>query len=74
MHDFVIPELGRASPYGVYDLAANAAWVRIPLIPNTQSGRFRTPSPEFPNTCHVQVGAAATRDGERPRWVTSFSC
>ncbi len=29
MHDFVIPELGRASPYGVYDLAANAAWVSV---------------------------------------------
>ncbi|MBI2776666.1 MAG: ISAzo13 family transposase [Chloroflexi bacterium] len=29
MHDFVIPELGRASPYGVYDLAANEAWVSV---------------------------------------------
>jgi len=29
MHDFVIPELGRAAPYGVYDLAENAAWVSV---------------------------------------------
>ncbi len=29
MHDFVIPELGRAAPYGVYDLAANEAWVSV---------------------------------------------
>jgi transposase len=29
MHDFVIPELGRASPYGVYDLGANEAWVSV---------------------------------------------
>ncbi len=29
MHDFVIPELGRASPYGVYDVGANAAWVSV---------------------------------------------
>ena len=29
MHDFIIPELGRASPYGVYDLAANEAWVSV---------------------------------------------
>ncbi len=29
MHDFVIPGLGRASPYGVYDLAANVAWVSV---------------------------------------------
>ncbi len=29
MHDFLIPALGRASPYGVYDLAANEAWVSV---------------------------------------------
>ncbi len=29
MHDFVIEELGRASPYGVYDVAANEAWVSV---------------------------------------------
>src|SRR5256885_13503273 len=27
VHDFVIPELGRAVPYGVYDIAGNAGWV-----------------------------------------------
>jgi hypothetical protein len=27
VHDFVIPELGRATPYGVYDLAPNTGWV-----------------------------------------------
>jgi len=25
----VIPELGRATPYGVYDLARNEAWVSV---------------------------------------------
>ena len=29
MHDFVIDDLGRASPYGVYDVAANEAWVSV---------------------------------------------
>jgi hypothetical protein len=29
IHDFLIPDLGRASPYGVYDLAANEAWVSV---------------------------------------------
>ena len=29
VHDFVIPELGRAAPYGVYDLAADAGWVSV---------------------------------------------
>jgi len=29
VHDFLIPELGRVSPYGVYDLAHNAGWVSV---------------------------------------------
>ncbi len=29
VHDFLIEELGRAVPYGVYDLAANAGWVSV---------------------------------------------
>jgi len=29
VHDFLIKELGRAVPYGVYDLAANSGWVSI---------------------------------------------
>ena len=34
-HDFVIPELGRVSPYGVYDLAANAGWVGVGIDHDT---------------------------------------
>ena len=29
MHDFIDGELGRVSPYGVYDLAKNEAWVSV---------------------------------------------
>lgn len=29
VHDFIIPEMGRANPYGVYDLAHNQAWVSV---------------------------------------------
>jgi hypothetical protein len=29
VHDFLIKELGRAIPYGVYDLAANDGWVNV---------------------------------------------
>jgi len=35
VHDFKIPELGRAVPYGVYDLAANAGWVSIGIDHDT---------------------------------------
>ena len=29
VHDFLIKELGRAVPYGIYDLASNAGWVSV---------------------------------------------
>jgi Rhodopirellula transposase DDE domain len=29
VHDFIIPELGRANPYGVYDLTRNVGWVNV---------------------------------------------
>jgi len=29
IHDFVVPELGRAIPYGVYDLGQNTGWVSV---------------------------------------------
>jgi transposase len=35
VYDFLIPELGRVSPYGVYDLAANAGWVNVGIDHDT---------------------------------------
>ena len=29
VHDFGIPELGRANPYGIYDIAQNTGWVSV---------------------------------------------
>jgi hypothetical protein len=29
VHDFIIPELGRANPYGVYDIAKDNGWVSV---------------------------------------------
>ena len=37
VHDFLIPELGRAAPYGVYDIADNAGWVSVGVGPDTAS-------------------------------------
>jgi Rhodopirellula transposase DDE domain len=35
VHDFKIPELGRAVPYGVYDIAGNAGWVSVGIDHDT---------------------------------------
>jgi transposase len=32
VHDFLIKELGRAVPYGVYDLAANTGWAKLTFV------------------------------------------
>jgi hypothetical protein len=35
VHDFVIPELGRAIPNGVYDLGTNTGWVSVGMDHDT---------------------------------------
>ena len=42
VHDFVDPELGRASPYGVYDLAQNTGWVSVGVDNDTASFAVET--------------------------------
>jgi hypothetical protein len=65
VHDFVIPELGRASPYGVYDIACNVGWVSVGIDHDTAAfavnairswwrdmGRAR-----YPNTTNLTITA-----------------
>lgn len=42
VHDFIDPELGRATPYGVYDLKENEAWVSVGISHDT--GEFAVQS------------------------------
>jgi len=35
VYDFPLPEVGRVTPYGVYDLAANAGWVSVGIDHDT---------------------------------------
>jgi len=37
VHDFVIPELGKATPYGVYDVSHNVGWVNVGIDHDTAS-------------------------------------
>jgi predicted nuclease of predicted toxin-antitoxin system len=41
-HDFLIPELGRAAPYGIYDLAQNTGWVSVGVDHDTASFAVET--------------------------------
>ena len=42
VHDFLIKELGRAVPYGVYDLATNAGWVSVGMNNDTAAFAVQT--------------------------------
>jgi len=42
VHDFRIPELGRAVPYGVYDIAGNTGWVSVGIDHDTASFAVNT--------------------------------
>jgi hypothetical protein len=42
VHDFVDPELGRAIPYGVYDLGSNTGWVSVGIDHDTATFAVET--------------------------------
>ncbi|HUG95292.1 MAG TPA: ISAzo13 family transposase, partial [Pleomorphomonadaceae bacterium] len=42
VHDFIIPEQGKAVPYGVYDLTRNAGWVSVGINHDTATFAVHT--------------------------------
>lgn len=42
VHDFLIPELGKATPYGIYDLSQDQAWVSVGVDHDTASFAAQT--------------------------------
>jgi hypothetical protein len=42
VHDFLIKELGRAVPYGIYDLASNTGWVSVGMSSDTAAFAVQT--------------------------------
>jgi hypothetical protein len=42
VHDFLIKDLGRAVPYGIYDIASNAGWVSVGIHHDTAEFAVRT--------------------------------
>ena len=75
VHDFLIKELGRAVPHGVYDLAANAGWVSVGVDHDTAAfavnsirqswlnlGRAR-----YPNATRLLITATPAPEGRGRR-------
>jgi hypothetical protein len=65
VHDFAIPELGKAVPYGIYDVAANAGFVNVGISADT--GEFSVASirrwwyavgaPRYPDARKILINA-----------------
>ena len=60
VHDFADPELGKANPYGVYDVAANDGWVSVGTDHDTAAFAVETIRRWF-----VQTGKNTYRGADR---------
>jgi hypothetical protein len=76
VHDFVDPELGRAAPYGIYDLGRNSGWVSVGVDHDTAEFAVETirrwwrcmGRPSYPNATRLLITAdAGGSNGSRLR-------
>jgi hypothetical protein len=76
VHDFIIPALGRANPYGVYDLAHNQGWVGVGTDHDTAAFAVSTirhwwhgmGTQRYPKARHLLITAdGGGRNGSRNR-------
>ncbi len=58
VHDFLIKEFGRAVPYGIYDLAANAGWVSVGIDNDTAAFAVQTIRRWWQDVGHVRYPLA----------------
>ena len=67
VHDFVLPELGKVNPYGVYDIAHNIGWVSVGTDHDTAAFAVETihrwwtsmGQPLYPDARHLLITADA---------------
>ena len=76
VHDFVDPELGRATPYGIYDLGHNSGWVSVGMDHDTAEFAVETirrwwrtmGQPTYPRATRLLITAdAGGSNGSRLR-------
>lgn len=76
VHDFVDPELGRATPYGIYDLGRNSGWVSVGMDHDTAEFAVETirrwwrsmGQPTYPQATRLLITAdAGGSNGSRLR-------
>jgi len=83
VHDFIDPTLGKANPYGVYDLAADAGWVSVGTDHDTAAFAVETirrwwncvGAASYPNASRLLITAdGGGSNGYRTRlWKTELA-
>ncbi|MDT2003852.1 ISAzo13 family transposase [Rhodococcus opacus] len=83
VHDFVDPVLGKANPYGVYDVGANTGWVSVGTDHDTAAFAVNTIAtwwyevgkPMYPNASRLMISAdGGGSNGYRTRlWKTELA-
>ncbi|NMR31201.1 ISAzo13 family transposase [Arthrobacter sp. SF27] len=82
VHDCIDPALGKANPYGVYDVAANAGWVSVgadhdtaAFAVNTIRSWWRTTgNAAYPGASRLLIAAGGGSNGYRTRaWKTELA-
>jgi hypothetical protein len=83
VHDFVDPALGKANPYGVYDIAADAGWVSVGTDHDTAAFAvetirrwwYRVGAQTYPHACRLLITAdSGGSNGYRTRlWKTELA-
>jgi hypothetical protein len=83
VHDFIDKTLGKANPYGVYDIAANTGWVSVGTDHDTAAFAVNTIAtwwrevgkPMYPNATRLMISAdGGGSNGYRTRlWKTELA-
>jgi hypothetical protein len=83
VHDFVDPELGKAIPYGVYDVGANTGWVAVgtdhetaAFAVNTLRSWWRTAGRQTHPEAHrllITVDSGGANGHRRRAWKTELA-
>jgi hypothetical protein len=83
VHDFIEPQLGKANPYGVYDIAADTGWVSVGTDHDTAAFAVETirrwwqaaGSASYPNASRLLITAdGGGSNGYRTRlWKTELA-
>ena len=80
VHDFVDPELGKAIPYGVYDVTNNEGWVSVGIDHDTAQFAVQAIKrwwqtmgrPRYPHAGELLI--TADGGGSSSNWPTSWGC